>query len=202
MSDDSRAAESRDPVPRPESAVPEPAEWVDRHGDILFRYAIVRVRDEAAAEDLVQETLLAAMNGARSFRRQSTERTWLIGILRHKVLDHFRRLARERQLWSDAADIVDTGSEFDERGRWSAEVVEWQSPERSLERVEFWQVFDDCVSRLPDKLKTPFALRELDGVESEVLADVLKVSKNNLWVMLSRARKQLRSCLEHRWFER
>jgi RNA polymerase sigma-70 factor, ECF subfamily len=183
----------------------EPTEWVDRHGDALFRYALLRVRDRGAAEDLVQETLLAALRGADAFRQMSAERTWLIGILRHKVLDHFRRHARETALVDSFNELGDDDSgpfdgSFDERGQWSVEISTWETPERSLERAEFWRVFSDCVGRLPENLRTPFALRELEGLDSDALADVLQITRNNLWVTLSRARERVRRCLETHWF--
>lgn len=178
----------------------DPEGWIHRHGDVLYRYALVRVRNQATAEDLVQETLLAALDGARTFEHRSTERTWLIGILRHKVLDHFRQQSRDRVVLSDSMELLEREGFFDDTGRWAVPVDEWHSPEASLENVEFWRVFNECVSDLPENLKTPFALRELEGVESDVLAGILRTTKNNLWVILSRARQRLRRCLQHRWF--
>lgn len=181
----------------------DPATWLDQHGDVLYRYAVARVRDEATAEDLVQETLLAAIGAAESFKAGSTERTWLIGILRHKLLDFFRRAARERELQRDwSTSRGDEGQDFDERGNWNVTVSEWGSPEKSLEQTEFWQTFNGCLDALPEQLRTPFALRELEGLGTDALIKTLDISsKNNLWVMLSRARHRIRSCLQASWFE-
>jgi RNA polymerase sigma-70 factor, ECF subfamily len=189
------------PVETAASNGSDPTEWVDRHGDVLYRYALLRVRDRGVAEDLVQETLLAAISSAEGFRQLSAERTWLIGILRHKVLDHFRRQARDTALVDSYNQLEnDTGESFDERGNWSVEITNWETPDRSLERAEFWRVFSDCVGRLPENLRTPFALRELEGLDSEALAEILQITRNNLWVTLSRARERLRRCLETHWF--
>jgi len=181
----------------------DPATWLDQYGDVLFRYAIARVRDESTAEDLVQETLLAAIGAADSFKAGSTERTWLIGILRHKLLDFFRRAARERKLQQDWSTSSAGGSQdFDERGNWNVTVSEWGSPEKSLEKTEFWQTFNGCLDALPEQLRTLFALRELEGLGSDALVKTLDISsKNNLWVMLTRARQRIRSCLQAQWFE-
>ena len=181
----------------------DPATWLDQHGDVLFRYAIARVRDRSVAEDLVQETLLAAISAAGSFRAGSAERTWLIGILRHKLLDFFRRTTRERELQEDwSASPIGVGQDFDEQGNWNVAVSEWGSPEKSLENSEFWQVFNGCLDALPEQLRTTFALRELEGLDSDALVKTLNISsKNNLWVMLSRARQRIRSCLQAQWFE-
>ena len=179
---------------------PDPVSWVERHGDVLFRFALTRVRDKAVAEDLVQDTLLAAIQGLGSLTRGSSERSWLIGILRHKVLDYFRGCARDRRLWDDSIEPTDPDANFDARGHWKAAPGEWGSPERSLEQDEFWATFGLCIDALPQKLKVAFALRELDGIGSEDLAQTLGTTKNNLWVMLSRARQRMRDCLERRWF--
>jgi RNA polymerase sigma-70 factor (ECF subfamily) len=180
--------------------LPDPMSWVESHGDVLFRFAMVRVRDRAVAEDLVQETLLAAIQSLGSLAQVSSERSWLVGILRHKVLDYFRQRARDQRLWDDSVEPTDAESAFDGRGGWKAAPGEWESPERSLERDEFFATFGLCIDALPPNLRTTFALREFDGIGSEDLAETLGTTKNNLWVMLSRARQRLRDCLERHWF--
>lgn len=189
----SRADESR--------AAPDPEAWIDEHGDVLYRYALARVRDRAVAEDLVQETLLAAIRGLDGYARASTERTWLIGILRHKLLDHFRHSMREEQIRDETAPADGRDDDFDEQGRWRVAPVEWSAPESSLDREQFWRVFESCLEDLPEKLRTPFLLRELDGLDTRSLTDLLSVTQSNLWAMLSRARRRLRGCLSRRWFE-
>ena len=179
----------------------DPNAWLDRYGDILFRYAIARVRDAAVAEDLVQDTLLAAIVAADTYKGGSTEQTWLVGILRHKVLDYFRKSSLEAQWqneWSDEQD-----HDFDDQGSWAVSIDHWRTPEKAVEHDEFWSVLRGCVDTLPENLRTVFALRELDGLGTEELLATLDIStKNNLWVMLSRARKRVRQCLQNRWFEK
>jgi RNA polymerase sigma-70 factor (ECF subfamily) len=177
--------------------------WLEEHGDALYRYALVRVRDSSVAEDLVQETLLAAMQAADRFQGASSERTWLVGILRHKLLDFFRRTARERELEKDWTNSPLEGPQaFDDRGQWKAALGEWGSPEKSLVKIEFWRTFNNCMDALPEQLRTPFALRELEGLDTDAVIRTLAISsKNNLWVMLSRARQRIRSCLQSQWFE-
>jgi len=180
----------------------DPDTWLERHGDILFRYAVARVQDPMVAEDLVQETLLAAISAADTFKSDSTEQTWLIGILKHKVLDYLRKTSRERRLeaaWAEGD--IEINDNFDQHGHWRAEIDAWAAPEHSLANAEFWQVFDGCLGKLPEQLRTLFALRELDGMDSDVLIETMNISsKNNLWVMLSRARQHLRQCLQTKWF--
>jgi len=176
----------------------DPTTWLDSYGDILFRYAMARVHDQATAEDLVQEALLAGIISVDTFKGGSTERTWLVGILRHKILDYFRKTSREqRSDWS-----ADDG-DFDSEGSWAVTLKEWRTPEKLAEQDEFWPILGGCVDTLPENLRTLFTLRELDGLETDVLLQTLNISsKNNLWVMLSRARKLVRNCLQTHWFER
>ncbi len=179
----------------------DPATWLDQHGNALYAYALMRLRETSVAEDLVQDTLLAAIRSVDRFKGESSERTWLIGILKHKILDHLRRAGRERRLDEGIArtDAEEAGY-FDDRGHWRVEVAEWSNPERSLEREEFWQTLQDCIGKLPDRLAILFTLRELDGMETDALMETLNISShNNVWVMLSRARQRMRQCLETNW---
>ena len=168
----------------------------------MFRYAVARVRDRATAEDLVQDTFLAAIGAADTFKGGSAEQTWLIGILRHKVLDYFRKSAREQPIAFDGHESAAARDEdFDDQGGWTVSIADWVTPEKSVERDEFWQALRGCVDTLPDNLRTVFSLRELDGLETEQLMETLDIStKNNLWVMLSRARKTMQKCLQTKWF--
>ncbi len=201
------------PVPR---KTVDPARWVDEHGDYLFRYAMLRVRNATLAEDLVQEALLAALQSATSFAGAASERTWLVGILKHKAVDHFRRSAREAPLDAGAEESVEPRHLFMQTGEWvghwvaAAEPekahlgpVEWRAdPAELVERAEFWAVFTGCLEPLPPRLASAFTLREIDGLTSEEICEVLGVTANNLWVMLHRARAHLRHCIELNWFKR
>lgn len=183
-----------------ETARLDPSTWLDRYGSTLFRYAMVYVRDATAAEDLVQETLLAAIKAIDSFAHRSTEKTWLVGILRHKIQDHFRHISKAHLNIDEQLDFAQPNPEFNDEGRWSHAIEEWDVPEEALERDQFWKTFDGCLDKLPENLKTSFALREIEGLDSSALADVLNTTQNNVWVLLSRARQKLRRCLEHLWF--
>jgi len=181
----------------------DPARWVDDHGDALFRYALARIGDRDTAEELVQEALLAALGARDRFTGQSSERTWLIGILKHKMIDHLRRPSQEQA--ASGLDSLETQSEdvFDRRGVWRQYPRRWRGrPEQTLEDEEFWVVFQRCFSGLPRRLAEVFALRELDEMATESICDVLSVSATNLWTLLYRARLRLRRCLEVHWFER
>jgi len=184
----------------PPSKPLKPEDWVALHGDVLFRFAIMRVKNPEIAEDLVQETLLAALKGKESFSGKSSERTWLVGILKHKIADHFRKSTREQPV-EDPQIYIDSEDPFDAGGRWKAGPGEWgQSPVKSLENQDFWGVLAGCVEELPERPRQVFSLRELDGMESTQVCKVLSISSTNLWVILHRARAQLSRCLEINWF--
>jgi RNA polymerase sigma-70 factor (ECF subfamily) len=186
----------------------DPERWVELHGDYLFRYALLRLRDAARAEDAVQETFLAALKGGRSFAGRSAERSWLVGILKNKVFDHFRKASRETS-FTDLEFYSDEESDrFISEGLfkdgWNHDLGprEWSSPGASLDSEVFWKTFHDCSAKLPKNVAAVFNLREVDGVESREICAMLNISENNLWVMLHRARMALRRCLETHWFAR
>lgn len=178
--------------------------WIGDHGDYLYRYALIRVRDVSTAEDLVQETLLAAIQSASNGDSGSKGRPWLTGILRHKVYDHFRRLTRERAIFDDEAQSAELEDRFDDVGVWKHEPAlgpaEWGSDAVSLlQTEEFMAALKQCLAKLPPRCGDAFVLREMDGVDSSRIQEILNISASNFWVLLHRARMQLRLCLEHNW---
>jgi RNA polymerase sigma-70 factor (ECF subfamily) len=183
----------------------DPERWVEEHGDYLFKYALVRMRDAARAEDLVQETFLAALKGGKQFAGRSAEKTWLVGIMKNKIADYFRKASRETS-FSDLAFYEDQErSSFEEgvTGSWLHELapVDWTpNPGASLDNEAFWMTFRECAGKLPKNINTAFCLREIDEIESREICRMLNISENNLWVMLHRARMALRRCLEINWF--
>ena len=173
--------------------------FVDDHGDALFRYALQRVQDQTTADDLVQETFLAAIQARDSFRRQSSVRTWLISILRHKILDRLRKECRGGQP-DTSDDVIDRC--FDQRGSWVHRPGKWSvDPASLLEQEEFWVVFKRCRDALPGQIQTAFSLRVMSEMKAEDVCKELQITSTNLHVMLHRARARLRACLEADWFQ-
>jgi RNA polymerase sigma-70 factor (ECF subfamily) len=175
----------------------DPATWVDRHGDALFRFAVTRLRDRELAEDVVQETFLAALKARDRFTGASSERTWLVAILKNKVVDRIRKAGRERPAQDIAADDEITADLF-ERGYWRTRPRAWP---REAESREFREALDGCLQSLPDRLGLAFRLREADGLETEEICNILDVTATNLATLLYRARARLRRCLETTWGE-
>ena len=177
-----------------------PDVWVDQHGDILFRFAFQRVRDKSVAEDLVQETFLAAMGAKDRFKGQSSERTWIFGILKHKIIDYYRRKKVQR---SDM-NVEDFGESMDkffsENGKWRIQPTNWDiNPVEAYEQKEFMDSLYQCLFQMPQRLADAFVHREVDGLSTEEICKVMDITASNCWVMLYRARMLLRHCIETNW---
>ncbi len=182
----------------PPSAAPE--DWLNEHGDALYRHAYFRLRDKMAAEDVVQETLLAALKGHERFAGRSSQRTWLIGILNNKVVDYLRKQIREQSL--DQGDLGDAELEdllFEADGHWRRPPSSWGDPDAAFEQTVFWQAFAKCLEELPVRQAQAFSLCEMDGVGGGEASKVLGVSTTNIWVILHRARLRLKECLQLNW---
>jgi len=185
----------------------DPERWVEQHGDYLFRYALLRLREVSKAEDMVQETFLAALKGGKTFAGRSAEKTWLTGIMKNKIVDYFRKTSRE----SSFTDLEFYDHEENDRfvsegifkGAWLHErgPMEWSpDPGAGLDNQAFWKTFHDCAGKLPKNISAAFCLREIDEIDSKEICQMLNISESNLWVMLHRARMALRQCLETNWF--
>jgi RNA polymerase sigma-70 factor (TIGR02943 family) len=174
---------------------------VEQERAYLLRYAALQLHDRHAAEDAVQETLLAALAGEAGFAGRSSLRTWLTGILKHKIVDSIRRLSRESTLAADdaAADLDDL---FDARGHWVAAPQPWRQPDASLEQKEFFAVLEACLARLPARTGQAFMMREHLGLATGDICKELDVTPTHVWVLLHRARLALRQCLQTNWFSK
>lgn len=180
-----------------------PEIWIQDHGDYLFRYALVRLRNKQIAEDVVQETFLAALKGKDEFRGQASERTWLVGILKHKLTDYFRKSSRESPVTDLVASEESAEDFFDRNGKWKVEPGAWgDDPADVLEKKEFWKTFKECLAGLPQRLADIFSLREFEGLGTEEIRNLKGLSTTNLNVQLYRARLRLARCLNTNWFEK
>lgn len=179
-----------------------PKDWLTKHGGALYRYAYSRLRDTTIAEDLVQETLLAALQARRDFGGRATERTWLIGILKHKLVDRLRQRAREKPFGELAGEDEEIDALFDNRGRWKTLPSDWGNPTDTLEEKQFWKVFADCFAALSSRHAKVFAMCEFNGLDSAEVCKVFDITATNVWVIMHRARLRLRQCLETNWFGR
>ena len=182
----------------PESS-PTPLE-LERHRPYLLRFALLQLRDRSAAEDAVQETLLAAIQGASRFAGQSSVRTWLVGILKHKIVDSVRKASREQPIESLEDRGEDMDAFFADDGHFAEAPQPWANPESSLEEKGFFDALERCLQSLPPNTARAFTMREVMGLETDEICKELRISASNCWVMLYRARVSLRACLERTWF--
>ncbi len=188
--------------PEPRS-LEDPSIWVDRYGDYLYRFALARIHDPVVAEDLVQETFLAALKSRRNFEKRATVKTWLTAILRHKIVDFIRKRQRERVI--DNEEALDRSLEafFNDNGHWKIHPAKWaHNPGKHYEQKEFLDILYDCLTGLPRRIARIFMLREMEGLQTEEICQQMKISATNCWTMLYRARSALRRCLELNWFGR
>lgn len=193
----------------PESNIPDnfpkplnPENWVDQYGDYLYTFALFRVQNQATAEDLVQETFIAALQSHKDYKGKAAERTWLTAILKNKIIDHIRRQSRE-QLTDDIEKFLNKPDIFDGVGKWLKGPGKWSfSPSLLYDKKEFWQALKKCLESLPRRLAQAFILKEMDGMSHDEICKVLDISSSNSWVVLYRARMGLKKCLGSSWFGR
>lgn len=184
-----------------------PREWLDEHGDYLFSYAMFRVSEKDMAEDLVQETFLAALKSYSTFDGRSSIRTWLTGIMRHKVMDHFRNIYKTEKKTVDleSMNIDDFIDEGKNKGRWRPGHIpgDWSgTPDDDLHQKEFMEILKDCLSELPERIASVFKLSELEERDTNEICKELGITATNFWVIMHRARNGLRRCLEIHWFDK
>jgi len=180
----------------------EAESWVDRYGEILYRFALVRVKEPVIAEDLVQETFLAALRGRENFQGRSSLKSWLVAILKHKIVDHIRKSVKEKVIenFDFQADQIETS--FDDRGKWKFRPQNWTvNPAKLYQQKEFMDILYGCLAQLRGRQAEIFMLREIDGLSTEEIRKELNITATNSWVLLYRARMGLRRCLENNWID-
>ncbi len=172
--------------------------WVDDYGDYLYKFAVSRLHDRSAAEDAVQDTLLAAMRSHQRFSSVSTERTWLTGILKHKITDQYRSMFRTISFSSFSSLDETDAFFFRSDGHWAEDFTPRDvaaDQAANLDRKEFVSSLRSALAVIPKRLATVFTLREIEGLETSEICSLLNITSDNLFVMLHRARIQLREVL-------
>ena len=180
----------------------DPENWMDLYGDLLYRCALLRVRDFTAAEDIVQETLLAALGAYKNFKGHSTLQTWLIAILKNKSADHIRKKIKEQV--SDEMEYLTNAVEGNiyRRGEQKLRYCKcFDSPMKLYAYKELMNTLYKCLSELPDRMAKVFIMREIDGFSTKEICEALNITSTNCWVMLHRARRRLRVCIGACWLD-
>lgn len=186
----------------------QPSKWLDLYGDYLYSYAVLKVGSTSVAEDLVQDTFLSAIRAKETFQGNSSEKTWLVAILKNKIIDHYRK----KDVLKDARQyLADTEQEFSNHffdatdGHWLREAlpVAWsESADAKLNNAEFNSVLQFCVQKMPSKVALVFIAKFIDEEETEEICKVHKITSSNYWVIVHRAKVLLRSCLDKNWFRK
>lgn len=186
-----------------DKAILNPEKWVQNYADMLYSFALKRVNDQEVAQDIVQETFLGGLKSQYGFDGNSTEKTWLFAILKFKIIDHYRKKGKQKNstLHENDGEEIDHFF-FEDNGHWKKEhmmVADFQKADEGLEKKEFYKVLEDCLKKLPNRLASVFQLKMLMEEKSAVICETLNITDANYWVILHRAKVQLRSCMSKNW---
>ncbi|WP_426429468.1 sigma-70 family RNA polymerase sigma factor [Winogradskyella sp. HB-48] len=177
-----------------------PNNWIDLYSDYLFNYTISRVNDRAMAQDLVSETFLAGLKSMSNFKGEASERTWLISILKRKIIDYYRKINSNK---GKAEVRMTYNSDTESEGDWLEERVADpfdKTAEDKLENKELGNAIYDCLSKLPQKQAEVFKMKTILDYDTETICNELDITSSNLWVLIHRARTALADCMEENWF--
>ena len=178
-----------------------PDKWIDLYADYLFNYAVTRVDGHDLAKDLVQETFFSGIKGKDNFRGQAAERTWLVSILKRKIIDHYRKINSAKGKKEVRMSFYEEG---EKKGNWIEERVpqSWgNDAEKDIENAELKLALEACIQNLPEKQRMVFMLKTVQNYDTEEICNELDITSSNLWVIIHRARLQLRNCMEKKWFK-
>ncbi|WP_418508401.1 sigma-70 family RNA polymerase sigma factor [Corallibacter sp.] len=176
-----------------------PNTWIDRYSDYLFNYTISRVNDREMAKDLVQDTFFAALKSMKNFKGDASERTWLIAILKRKIIDYYRKINSKK----GQAEVRISYNSDENEGDWLEERVSDpfdKTAEDTLENDELGDAIFNCLDKLPEKQATVFRMKTIEGLETETICNELNITASNLWVIVHRARSAMADCMEKNWF--
>ncbi|HRV55119.1 MAG: sigma-70 family RNA polymerase sigma factor [Flavobacteriaceae bacterium] len=176
-----------------------PNTWIDKYSDYLFNYTISRINDREIARDLVQETFFAGLKSMKNFKGEASESTWLISILKRKIIDHYRKINSAK----GKAEVRINYSDAESEGDWLEEQVADpfdKTAEDKLENEELGDAIMNCLSKLPEKQATVFRMKTIEGLDTEFICKELDITPSNLWVIVHRARQAMADCLETNWF--
>lgn len=178
-----------------------PDKWVDLYADYLFNYTITRIDNVELAKDIVQETFFSSLKAMKNYRGDASERTWLVSILKRKIIDQYRKMNSKKGRAEIRVNFYEEGNN---KGSWLEECVPqtWGSEiENDIESRELGIAINNCVDALPVKYSTVFKMKTIQNIDTEDICNELDISSSNLWVIIHRARLQLRKCMEDSWFK-
>lgn len=177
-----------------------PSRWIELYSDYLFNYTMSRVNDREIAKDIIQDTFFAGLKSMKNFKGEASERTWLISILKRKIIDYYRKINSKK----GQTEIRITYNADEIEGDWLEERVEdegYLNAQETLENTELGDAIYDCLSKLPEKQAAVFKMKTILNYETEAICNELNITASNLWVIIHRARTALAECLEEHWFK-
>ena len=178
----------------------DPEHWVDRYADYLFNYTITRVNDRETANDIISETFLAGLRSMKNYKGEASERTWLIAILKRKIIDHYRRSNSAKGRAEVAMDLPGDSEEGDWLEERVADISTANAEDR-LENEELGFAILECLEQLNEKQAAIFKKKSIEGLDTETICNEFGITASNLWVIIHRARTALAECLEKNWFQ-
>lgn len=180
-----------------------PQKWMELYGDLLYQYTLPRVSDPSVAEDLVQETFLSALKGLKGYKGEASEKNWLFTILKNKIIDYYRKKGTEQAVNSMPDLKVVEDDWFNEDGRWAEDKIpkDWQVFDNPAERKEIQKIINWCKDHLKSLQQHVFVLKYMEDLDSDEICKVLNISSSNYWVLIHRARLQMRDCVEKYWLK-
>ncbi|MBA2613213.1 MAG: sigma-70 family RNA polymerase sigma factor [Bacteroidetes bacterium] len=185
----------------------DPTKWVELYADYLYKFAYYRVNNDELAQDLVQDCFLAALKASETYKGQASEKTWLVSILKNKIIDHYKKASTRNesplQLPSYDAPSYDHFFDKNTNGHWrsSSKPKDWEATENNFDTKEFYKVLEGCLQELPEKWKAVLTMSLLDDADSKLVCKEFDLSSSNFWVIIHRAKLQLRACLEKNWLK-
>ncbi len=184
-----------------------PAKWVELYSDYLYKYAYYRVNNDELAQDLVQDCFLAALKAADTFNGLASEKTWLVSILKNKIIDHYKKASTKNesplQLTTVEAPSYDYFFDKEANGHWNSETKpkDWAATDTNFDTKEFYKTLEKCLGQLPEKWKGVFTMSLLDDAEAKLVCKEFDITSSNFWVIIHRAKLQVRACLEKNWLK-
>lgn len=174
------------------------SEWVDEYADMLYNFAVVRVNDHEMAKDLVQDTFISALKGLDNFQGKSSVKTWLFSIIKRKIIDHWRKQStRQTKPMSSLGQDKQEGEQIVSNRQISGSISQI---EVDYENKELRHIIMGCIQDLPDKWRGVVIDKLVEGNDTQEVCNEYDLTASNLWVIIHRAKVQLRECIELKWF--
>jgi len=192
-------------VPQNISAILNPNLWVQNYADYLYNIAYYRVNKQGLAEDLVQDTFLSALKAKETFNGKASEKTWLVSILKNKIIDYYKKASTRNesplQLNTVEAPSYDYFFDVKKLGHWQSQNApkDWEVGESATETKEFYTTLEKCLDKLPNKWRGIFTMSLIDEQDAKLICNEFELTSSNFWVIIHRAKLQIRECLEKNW---